>query len=89
MAILGILMILAGAVMVIAGIVCGLIIIIDAFQNEVWKGIVYWVFPIYGLYYMFAEFEHENKFAIIAAHIAGPIVGAILVISGIASMVSH
>lgn len=43
----------------LVGLVCSIIIIIDAFRDEVWKGIVSIIFPLYLLYYAFTEFDHE------------------------------
>ena len=40
---------------VIVGLVCQIIIWIDAFKNEVWKGLLCFFCGLYALYYAFAE----------------------------------
>ena len=57
--------------------VCNIIILIDAFQNEVWKGILCLVCAFYLLYYMFAEFSHEKKGLILAGSLGAGIIGGI------------
>lgn len=44
------------------GFVCGLIILIHAFQNAIWKGLLCLLTGgLFMLYYAFAEFQHEKK----------------------------
>jgi hypothetical protein len=57
--------------------VCNIIVLIDAFQNEVWKGILSLFCGFYLLYYMFAEFSHEKKGLILAGSIGAGIIGTI------------
>lgn len=68
--------------MYLVSLVCFIIILIDAFKNEVWKGIVSLVCGLYALYYAFAEFQHKNKGAIIAGWILGSLVGWGLIMAG-------
>ena len=61
------------------GLVCGIIILIDAFKNEVWKGIVCLVTcGLYMLYYAFVEFQNDKKWLIVAGWLGGGIVSAAL-----------
>ena len=55
----------------IGGVVCSIIILIEAFQDEVWKGLVCLLCGLYGLYYMIFEFEHENKWGIVLGSLCG------------------
>ncbi|MHB0938413.1 MAG: hypothetical protein ACYC6A_18625 [Armatimonadota bacterium] len=72
-----------GALLVLAGIVAHIIILIDAFQNEIWKGVVGLFIGLYLLYYAFVEFEHDYKWLVIAAWFVAPIVGYLLIGSGL------
>jgi len=61
--------------MIVTGILCGtlllvhlvcfIIILIDAFKNNVWKGAGCLLCSLYALYYAFAEFEHERKWTVV------------------------
>ena len=62
----------------LAGLGCWIIILIDAFQNEIWKGIVCLLCGLYGLYYAFAEFEHEKKWLIVGGAIGSNVLAFIL-----------
>ena len=72
---MGTLLMIAGGLFYIVALVCGIIVLIDAFKNEVWKGVVCLVCGLYALYYMFAEFQHEHKVPIIVGALVGGIVG--------------
>jgi hypothetical protein len=63
-----------GAVLLLVAFVCQIIILIDAFRNEIWKGLLCIVCGLYGLYYMFAEFDHEKK-ALVLLGVWGGIIG--------------
>lgn len=44
------------------GFVCGLIILIHAFQNAIWKGLLCLLTGgLFMLYYAFAEFQSDKK----------------------------
>jgi hypothetical protein len=68
---------LLGLAFCLLGLVCWIIILIDAFKSAVWKGLVGLLCGLYLLYYAFAEFEHEKKWTIIAGAILGNLVGSI------------
>lgn len=45
----------------LASTVCGIIILISAFQDDVGKGFLCLCVPFYVLFYAFSEFDHEKK----------------------------
>ncbi len=55
----------------LAGIGCSIMILIDAFQDELWKGLVCLFCGLYGLYYALFEFDHEYKWPIVIGSLAG------------------
>ncbi|MEZ0326053.1 MAG: hypothetical protein ACAH95_09105 [Fimbriimonas sp.] len=57
---------LLGAMFCIAAVVCKWIILIDAFQDSVLKGLACLLCcGLYMLYYELFEFEHEHKWQIV------------------------
>ena len=55
-----------GGVFAAAGFICWLIILVDSFNNAVWKGLVsLCCCQLYTLYYAFFEFDHEHKWLIV------------------------
>jgi hypothetical protein len=69
---------LLGAIFCLAGFVCFVIILIEAFKDAIWKGLVGLLCGLYMLYYALAEFEHENKWLIVAGWIFGGAIGGAL-----------
>jgi hypothetical protein len=65
----------------LASLWCTILILIDMFQDEIWKGIVGILCGLYLLYYGIFEFDHENKWLIVLVSFGG---GAIA--SGILSL---
>jgi hypothetical protein len=64
----------------LAALVCWVIILIDAFKNEVWKGIVFFLCGLYALYYTFVEFDHDQKWPIVIGYLLGGAAGTVLMI---------
>lgn len=60
-----------GFVSSILAFVCWIIILMDAFKKEVWKGVVGLLCGLYLLYYAIAEFEHEKKWLIVLVWLLG------------------
>jgi len=60
-----------GALFGIAGLVCWVIILIDAFNDEIWKGVVGLLCGLYLLYYALFEYEDDNKWIIVLLAIGG------------------
>lgn len=85
---MGMLLTLLGGVACLAAFVCHIIILIDAFKNEIWKGIVGFLCGFYLIYYAFTEYQSDNKTMIIAAWLLGGIVGGALFGAG-AAMSKH
>ena len=50
---------------------CTLIIVIDAFQYEVWAGLLALAVPMYLIYWAVFEFEHERKWLIVGGYLGG------------------
>ncbi len=73
---------LAGALLTIAGVVCWIIILIQAFQDEVWKGCVSIICFLYWIYYAIFEFEHEHKWLIVVLALVGDSAGGALIAAG-------
>lgn len=64
------------ALAAIGGFVCGIIILINAFQDEIWKGVLCLLCGLYGVYYALFEFEHENKWLIVIGALGGGSIAA-------------
>jgi len=45
--------------------ICWIIILVEAFKDEVWKGLLSLICGLYQLYYAIFEFEYENKWPIV------------------------
>ena len=58
--------------------VCYVLILISAFKNAIWKGIVGLLCGLYALYYGFTEFENPNKIAITLGMLICGIIGGSL-----------
>jgi len=55
----------------IVSLVCLVIILINAFQDEVWKGLVGLLCMLYLVYFAIFEFDHEKKWLIVLGWILG------------------
>jgi hypothetical protein len=65
-----ILLILAAIACAIGGLVAWVIILIDAFNDDWWKGLLFFI-PIYAFFYAIFEFEHDRKWEIVCLYLAG------------------
>ncbi|MGV3721351.1 MAG: hypothetical protein ACO1SX_10625 [Actinomycetota bacterium] len=72
---MGILLVLVGGIFSLAALVCYIIILIHAFQNAIWKGVVGLLCGLYLWFYGFTEFQHEKKIPIVLTAILGGLVG--------------
>ncbi len=61
----------------LGGLVCSIMILIEAFKDAVWKGFVCILCGLYFLYYAFVEFDHDKKWSIVAGSLLGGFVSAI------------
>jgi len=71
---MSILFLLIAAVAGIVGLIGALFVIIAAFKDEIWKGILCLLCGVYWLYYALLEFDGDNKAAIILAAVGGSVV---------------
>lgn len=62
---------LFAAVFGLAGLVASIIILIEAFKDEIWKGIVCLLCGLYMLYFMLFDFEHEHKWLLVILSLFG------------------
>ena len=62
-------------VLFLVSFVCSIIILIDAFKNEWWKGLLCLLCGIYMLYYAFTEFQNERKPLILALWLGALVLG--------------
>ena len=74
-----------GWLFVLGSLACSIIILIAAFQDEIWKGVVGLICGLYLLYYAIVEWENPNKWLIIGLAIGLGIIGNVLVGIGGAS----
>jgi hypothetical protein len=74
---MSILFTLLGLACSLASLVCWIIILIAAFKDAIWKGIVGLLCGLYLLYYALVEFDHEKKWTIVLVAILGSIVASI------------
>jgi len=78
--------IVLGCALIIAGLICNLIIVVDAFQTEGSRGCltllnVWWFFS-----YAIDEFEHDWKWLIVPCALLGPVIGGVLLWPGSVSV---
>jgi len=66
-----ILLILAAIASAIGGIIAWVIILIDAFNDEWWKALLFLFIPFYAFFYAIFEFEHDRKWEIVCLFLAG------------------
>lgn len=72
-----ILYLLAGAIFVIFGLVCSIIVLIEAFRDEIWKGIACLLCGFYALWFMLMDFDHDQKWLVILGAVGGGSLGGV------------
>lgn len=80
---------LLGFIVAIGSCICTLIILISAFQDELWKGLVGLFCSLYLLYYGIVEFQNDNKVLILSGAYLGGAVAGVLISLGRASLPAH
>jgi hypothetical protein len=60
----------------LAGIGCTIFILVEAFKDEIWKGIVSFLCWLYLLYYAVFEWEHDWKWPILLVSFGGNAIAA-------------
>ena len=83
---MGILLLILGGGIALAGAGCYLYLLYEAFQDEPWKGILGFFFGLYLVYWGLVEFEHEQKWLIVLGSIFGGGLGWMLITTGMAMM---
>jgi len=74
-----ILKLILASLFLVAGLIGSIIILIEAFRDEIWKGFVCLLCGLYFLYYAIFDFEHDNKWLIVLLSVGGSaIAGGIL-----------
>jgi len=82
---MNVLLVVLGFVFALAGLGSYILILVDAFQDAVWKGLLMLVPCIGGLwwlYYAIWEYESECKFGIVALAIFGSGIGGMFIRMG-------
>lgn len=64
--------------LIIVGLVCAIIVLIDAFRDETWKGILSIIFLPYLLWYTFTDFDHDRRGVIQAGFVLGCLANILL-----------
>ncbi len=62
----------------IASLICFVIILIAAFEDEVWKGIVGFLFPLYLVYWALVEYYDDGKWVKVGIWLGGGVLAAVL-----------
>ena len=76
---MGSIWLVAGLLFTVAWAVCHLVLLVEAFKEDVWKGAVGLVCGLYLLYFAIAELEHDYKWPLILGWLfAGGIGGKLL-----------
>jgi len=52
----------------LAGLAGSILILVEAFKDEIWKGVLCLFCGLYMLYYMLFDFEHEHKWPMVRSH---------------------
>ena len=60
----------------LAGIGCTIYILVEAFKDEIWKGIVGLLCGLYLLYFAVFEWEHDWKWTILLVSFGGNAIAA-------------
>jgi benzodiazapine receptor len=77
-----------GGLFMLVGFICFIIVVIDAFKKEIWKGVLSLLCFIYTIYYGFTEFQHEKKMMILGGMIGGYVLGYACYFMGAAAAVA-
>ena len=72
---MSIVLIILGVLSMIAGLVCSIMVVMEAADDEIWKGLLCLIIWIYWLYYAIFEFEHEKKWLIVGTALCGNSLG--------------
>lgn len=73
---MSVLFVLLGVLALLGGLACSIVILVDAFRDAIWKGVLSLLCGLYGLYYALFEFEHEWKWPIVLGAMGGGTIAA-------------
>ena len=73
---MGILYYLLSGLFGLAGLVGWIYLLVDAFRDEIWKGMVGLVCWLYLLYWSVFDWEHEHKWSIVILAFGGSCIAA-------------
>jgi hypothetical protein len=79
---MGVPLVAVGVICSIASLVAFVVVLIDAFQDEIWKGLASFLCGLYLIYYAIVEFENDRKGLIVAALFLGGLAGSYLTRAG-------
>ena len=68
---MGVLYVLLALLFLLAGLVGWIFLIVEAFRDEIWKGVVGLLCGLYLFYYAIFDWEHENKWPIVLLAFGG------------------
>ena len=71
-----------GGLFTLVGFVCSIIVLIAAFKDEIWKGVVGLLCGLYLLYYAIFEYGGDNKGLVLGGLVLGMIGGGLLRAAG-------
>ena len=74
-----IIFVILGVLVELIALACGIIILVNAFMDETWKGIVALLCGVYLFYWALFEFENDYKWHIVAGWLGGGFIGGSLV----------
>ena len=69
---------LLGGICSLAVFVCWVLLLIAAFRDEIWKGVVGLLCSLYLLYYGIVEFQHPQKWPIVLTYLIGGLIAGVL-----------
>ena len=75
-----------GGLLCIVGIVCWVLLMIDAFRDEIWKGVLSLFCGLYLFYYVVFESDHDQKWLLLAGCVVGLYGGPALVHAAAATL---
>lgn len=63
------------AIALLVGLVCWVIILVEAFKDAVWKGLLFFLCGLYALYYGIFEYESDRKWETVIMAFGGTAIG--------------
>lgn len=76
---MGVILVGLGITLSLGSFGCMLLVLKEAWEDEVWKALAAFFIPIYLLFYAIAEFDHDYKWWIVAGYLFGGGVGGTLI----------